>query len=512
MPSLNGSEPVARSLSGLLRAVAEVLPESDRSITGIAANSRDVQPGYLFVAIEGTEADGHDFVHDAVRRGAAAIVAEHMVDDVPVPVFEVRDARRALASLAAEWYGHPADRLTLVGITGSLGKTSVLTLLECILNAAGQPVAAIGSEIVGIRFGRELDLGTDHTTPDPLTLHQGLRAVLDAGAEVACMEVTSHALDQERVHGLKFAAGIFTNLVSGEHLDYHGAFEDYVEIKLRFLDHLADGAPLIYGADGPLLTGNLPEEEHRLIGCGFGESADVSIVDVETSVHGTSYRLRIGNKLDRADGGTISPTDIPLEVPLLGRPHVLNSAFAATAALCLGIDAGAIRRGLADFPPPHRRMELLRIGGFLVLDDTAGHPDSVDAVFEVVDALPYGRLHTVAAVRGSRGPEINSQLALALAAAHQSRSAQPLIVTDSADAVDAHNVVSGDERESFLGGLGNHVEFEHFTELRSALRAAVDRVDEGDLLVLIGAQGMIAGADILRELTSAAAPHASDAS
>jgi hypothetical protein len=154
---------------------------------------------------------------------------------------------------------HPADELLLAGITGTLGKTSVLAMLEHILLHAGVRVGAIGSEIIGIRLGEDLDLETPHTTPDPLRLHHGLRRLADAGATMACMEVTSHALDQERVHGLQLDLGLFTGLVPLEHTDYHAVFEDYVEIKLRFRDLLRPVAPLVFNGDSALLRARLAE-------------------------------------------------------------------------------------------------------------------------------------------------------------------------------------------------------------------------------------------------------------
>lgn len=493
-----------RSLQTALEPIAPRADADDREVTGITADSRDVSPGYIFVAVPGTDTDGHAFVDEAVAKGAAAIVAEHEVGDVPVPVVQVEDARRALADLAAAWYGNPADELAIVGITGSLGKTSVLTTIESILQEAGITTAAIGSEIVGIRVQDRVEIDTQHTTPDPMTLHDGFRQVRDKGAQIACMEVSSHAIDQERVHGLQFAAGIFTNLVALEHQDYHGSFEEYVKVKSRFFDHLEEGAPLVYGIDSPKLRALLADRQLKPISCGFDENADVRISKMHMSADGTSYQLEVRTPLRRHDGSTLDPSTIPLQLRRLGRPHVLNSAFAATIALYLGADPDAIRRALAALPAPARRMQLLPIGDFHVLDDTAGHPDSIDAVFDTVDHLSYRRLHVVTAVRGLRGTEINSELADALARSYQAHPFDSLIVTDSADTVDELNEVTPDEREAYLGTLRQQgVSPEHEERLEDALKTVLERAEEGDLVVLIGAQGMIEGAEMLRALTGA---------
>ncbi|MDQ3604619.1 MAG: Mur ligase family protein, partial [Gemmatimonadota bacterium] len=215
--SLNAQESsTARSprplstLTGALRALHSPVERGELLIHRISRDSRQVQPGDLFVAIRGTSADGNDAIPQAVANGALAVVVEREVENRGVLVVRVENTRRAWAELAAAWYGHPAERLPLVGITGTLGKTSVLKMLEAILAEAGRRAGTIGS--LGIRFGGEVE-DTGHTVPDALVLQHALLRMVEADAELAVMEVTSHALLQDRVHGLSFALGIFTNLV-----------------------------------------------------------------------------------------------------------------------------------------------------------------------------------------------------------------------------------------------------------------------------------------------------------
>src|SRR5690606_5140809 len=218
--------------------------------------------------------DGHRFLADAVARGALAAVVE-AGSEVPagVPALMVADTRVALAELGAAWYGRPADRLALVGITGTIGKTSVLSILAVILDRAGIPAGTIGS--LGIRFGDTVR-ATRLTTPDALTLHSALAHMLAGGARLAAMEVTSHALVQQRVHGLRFGLGVFTNLTLLEHLEYHGSFRRYVEAKLRYFDHLERGAPLVYTAGDRLVHALVRDRRGaRPVGCGPGGTVSV---------------------------------------------------------------------------------------------------------------------------------------------------------------------------------------------------------------------------------------------
>jgi UDP-N-acetylmuramoyl-L-alanyl-D-glutamate--2,6-diaminopimelate ligase len=496
---MSEGDSLTRPLSALLAAGGLPAGDDDRPIAGVTADSREMRRGSLFVAIPGTEEDGHQFVDEAVEGGAAAIVSERDLGPREVPVIRVDDARRALARLAAAWYDHPAERLALVGITGSLGKTSVLTFLEATLEEAGVRVGAIGSEIVGMRVHDRFDVATPNTTPDPVTLHRGLRVMADSGARLAAMEVSSHAIDQDRVYGLQFTTGVFTNLVPLEHQDYHGTFDNYVATKCGFFDLVAPGAPLIVGADSPRLLQEAASRGRAVMRCGFDEDAEIRITDVAFTSKGTRFTLDIRAPLARAGGGALEPTAIPVETRLLGRPHLINSAFAAAAALTISDDVAAVQRGLAAIEPPHRRMELLEIQDLLVLDDTAGHPDSLDAVFDVAGQLPHRQMHVVAAIRGRRGPDINARLAATLAAQHARTPLASLIATDSSDTVGEADRVADEERQAFLDAArSGGAAIEHVPDLDDALARIIDRLEGGDLLVLVGAQGMRAGADLLR--------------
>lgn len=465
-------------------------------IQRIVRDSRWAQPGDLFVAIRGANADGHDAIPDAVTRGAVAVVVEREVADPGVPVVRVANTRRAWAELAAAWYGHPTRRLPLVGITGTLGKTSVLKLLEAVLGEAGLRVGSIGS--LGIRFGGEVE-ETGHTVPDALVLQRAFARMVEGGAELAAMEVTSHALLQDRVHGLSFDLGIFTNLVPLEHMEYHGSFEQYARAKSLYFDHLKPGAPVVYAAGDRVVRALLEEREIPAIGCGAGDEAWIRVRQLGMDTERTRLSVRVQRPLPRLDGGPFAPAEFPLELRLLGRSHTSNVGLAATAALCLGAEVEAVQRALAAFPPPRRRMEILHRGRFTVLDDTVGHPDSISAVFEVAEQLAPRRIHAVVAVRGQRGEEINRRTAGAIAIWTERVPLASLIVTRSLEAADERNRVDPGEHAAFTDRLreGGY-DFEEHERLEDAVRAVLERAGEGDLVLLLGAQGMDAGAEIVR--------------
>ncbi|HKB27514.1 MAG TPA: Mur ligase family protein, partial [Candidatus Limnocylindrales bacterium] len=239
-------ELVARlRLEGRLRAVAGSI--ADLTITGISDDSRRLAPGELFVAVPGLRVDGHDFVAEAVRRGAPAVVVEHAISGVPAAIGQltVDSAPKALASAAAWWFGDPSRDLTVVGVTGTNGKTTTSFLAEAALEAVGWPTGLIGT--IGIRVGSELRRNeVPNTTPGALELQALLREMVGVGERAAVIETSSHGLAADRVASVAYDAAIFTNL-SHEHLDFHGTIEAYQAAKLSLFERLPavakDGRP-----------------------------------------------------------------------------------------------------------------------------------------------------------------------------------------------------------------------------------------------------------------------------
>jgi UDP-N-acetylmuramoyl-L-alanyl-D-glutamate--2,6-diaminopimelate ligase len=492
---------LTRALTEVLAAVrgANCPPHIARlPVTGITMDSRQVQKGNLYLAIPGTRVDGHDYVADAAARGACAAVVEREVSVAGVPVIRVPNSRRALAEVAAEWHGNPAERLSVVGVTGSFGKTTVVMMLDAIAAAAGQPMGAIGSEMVGIRLHGQVLEQSPYTTPDALLLHRAFAMLRDRGADRVAMEVTSHALAQERVHGVGFDLGVFTNLAPLEHKEYHPTFEHYVRSKLRFFEHLRPGAPLVYFAEDPSLQRLVPGLPVTPISCGTGADAAVRFEVDRVSMDGTRIRLSVRKPLPRWTDRDLPPQEFALDLPLLGQPYTRNAAFAATVALIMGAEVGHIRQALGAFTPPRRRMQVIPCGEFTVLDDTAQHPDSLSAVFKVVRQLPHRHLHIAYAIRGQRGPEINHQLATALGIWASQVDIDTLVLTSSVEAVDERNRVEDSEKEAFVRGLSEGgVRFEARARLDEAVQAVLDRAGAGDLVLFLGPFGMHGAARIL---------------
>jgi UDP-N-acetylmuramoyl-L-alanyl-D-glutamate--2,6-diaminopimelate ligase len=490
-------EPAGMRLEQLCRGVDGAdLPDAaaQLDVKAVRSDSRMVEPGDLFVAVPGEEQDGAEFVVQAVQRGAIAVVAQHAVE-APVPVIRVPDARRALAELAAESHGRPADAMVLAGITGTLGKTSVLTMLREVLEAASIPVGTVGS--LGVHYAGYEDT-TPNTTPGALALQQAMAGMVAAGTRVMAMEVTSHAIVQGRVHGLMYDVGIFTNLTMLEHMEYHGSFAGYAQAKLRYFDYLKPHAPLIYAAGDRVVSAAARRHSGPRIPVGGG-GAVVSVRRNRLTLDGTSITLTMKRPLPRVDGGEVPPSSLPLQLAALGRTNISNAALAATTALCLGADPNAIRTAMAAMQPPRRRLEVLRRSGPAIIDDTVGHPDSITGVFEVAQRVRHRRLHILFGIRGQRGPVINQRDAEALAIWSRSVPVDTLITTSSTDTADERNTVTDEERSAFLDVVeGSEPRHRHVERLEDAVDEIMNEAGPDDLVLLLGAQGMDAAAGLVQ--------------
>lgn len=461
--------------------------QADPDITSITEDSRRVTLGTLFVAVPGTRLDGHDFVADAIRRGAAAIVAERSNGDLPVPLRLVPSSRSALARLAARFYDDPARDLHLIGFTGTFGKTGTSEVVRALLDVGGRHTGVVGS--LGARYDRMHFRPSELTTPAPMDLHGVLRRLRDGGADTVVMEVTTHALRLGRIEGLRFADALIAAILPGEHTDFHRNYHDYVAAKRRLLEFLDTDAILAYDADNPAARAIASEAGSRttaglsLVGRPRQGPHDVAISDVVLDDRGASMTLH-GRRLRST---------------LLGRANVRNVGLALTLALARGVDLGRAAAVLEGLRPLRRRLERLEIGGRLVIDDTAAHPASFAAAFEVADLIPRNRLIVAYAVRGHRGTYINWRNAQALAELSAMQFADALIVTAALDEVAAEDHPTTEEIDATKRAIGERgIDFAWHDTLATAMEDVARRSQPGDLIMLLGAQAMNRGAELLR--------------
>jgi UDP-N-acetylmuramoyl-L-alanyl-D-glutamate--2,6-diaminopimelate ligase len=361
-------------------------PEGDCDIAHLAVDSRGVVPGTLFVAVRGSVADGHRFIPQAVAQGAAAIVAEQAVD-AAIPVIVVRDGHHAAQVLAAAWYDSPASQLRIVGITGTNGKTTTTAMMRHLLNR-DHDAGSIGTLGAFDGNGDPVESSAGSlTTPGLLDLQATFRAMVDRGVRHVAMETSSHALDQGRLDGIAFAAGVFTNLTR-EHLDYHLTMEHYLGAKLRLADHVETHGVLSVNADDPAWQPLRPDR--RTISWGIAPDADVTVADAVYASSGT--RFTFGGRFGTGEAF----------IPFLGEFNVANAAGAATVMLGFGMPLGEVIERLASAPQVPGRMERLADQPFTVLRDYAHTPDAFERVLAMLRPLVPGRLFILFGCGGDR--------------------------------------------------------------------------------------------------------------
>jgi len=361
----------------LLRGVDVRAEVTDVDITSVTADSRLVKPGALFVAIPGTAMDGAKFVPQALEKGAAAVVLPVAGSQLPGDrqpatgnFVTVDDARAALATIAANFYNNPASKLSIVGVTGTSGKTTTTKMIESIFDATSEPVGLIGT--IEYRAGDER-LSADRTTPDAVVLQEWFAKMVDAGVKRAVMEVSSHALALKRTHGVRFAAAVFTNL-SQDHFDFHKDFEDYFQAK-RILFTQTDAA--VINADDPYGRRLIDEFKGAMT---FGRAnADITS-EIEPTVGGLHGKLRtpIG--------------DIDVDSRLIGLPNLYNWMGAVGGAIVAGCTREQIEAGIRNLASVRGRFESVgQAPSPVVIVDYAHKPDALEKLLHAVRELAGGK-------------------------------------------------------------------------------------------------------------------------
>nr|MBF0222500.1 UDP-N-acetylmuramoyl-L-alanyl-D-glutamate--2,6-diaminopimelate ligase [Desulfobulbaceae bacterium] len=385
----------------------------------ITSDSRQVTPGTLFVAINGGAVDGHEFIDRAICNGCVAVVADRRWaaenrTSIEVPLIGVEDTRKALGDLAVALYGNPAQGMSLVGVTGTNGKTTTTYILENIITCAGGKPGVIGT--INYRFGGN-EIAATHTTPEPVNLQKTLRLMKDSGVTHVVMEVSSHALEQKRLEGLKFDAALFTNLTR-DHLDYHADMESYYSAKKKlFTEYLKDGgfACLILDEDSSAATGNenWGERLAKELQCCAGANGDQPLINVQTC--GKNQQADIHVELQKSSfsglcGSIYAKTKrIDFTSQLVGDFNAKNILGAGAVAISLGFDQKAIGAGISGVTVVPGRMERVcfspgqnNVEALTVFVDYAHTPDALENVLNAVQIIKKERIFLVFGCGGDR--------------------------------------------------------------------------------------------------------------
>jgi len=453
-------------------------------ISGITHDSREVVGGNLFVALTGGSFDGHAYIQDAINKGAAAVIGECRVSISKVPYFQTGNSRLALAHLAAAYYGFPSRKLTVIGVTGTDGKTTTVNLIYNILVSCGLKAGMIST--VNAVIGDEvIDTGFHVTTPEAPKIQQLLRKMVDHGLTHVVIEATSHGLEQHRVSACDFDLGIVTN-ITHEHFDYHGDYDNYLNAKAALLTGLVDTSDkksgnyriAVINQDDQSyehLKRILIDEKYqkiKTIEYGFGERSNIQALNIENIDNGLRFDLKWANSQHE------------IRTLLIGEYNAYNILAAiATTAIGLGLDIHCVLEGVASLSRISGRMERIDLGqNFSAIVDFAHTPNALKVALETSRNRTNKR---VIAVFGSAGLR-DRQKRRMMAATSISFADISILTAEDPRTESLDDILSemADEAQKH-GGVENET-FYRIPDRGAAIRKAVELADEDDLVIICG--------------------------
>ena len=457
-------------INTLLSAIIteEILGDINNNVqvTSLTSDSRTVIPGAMFVAVRGPVSDGHDYISQAVAKGAIVIIAEELpvMGHTGVVFVKVSNSAVALGYLASQWYDNPSRQLTLVGVTGTNGKTTTATLLYEMARVWGLKAGLLST--VENRVAERV-LPSVNTTPSPIETNRLLREMVDCGCSFAAMEVSSHGMTQHRTAGLRFAAGVFTNLTR-DHLDYHGTFKAYLEAKKSFFDSLPPSAFALVNADdrnGKVMVQNT---RARVLTYGLSGTPD--------------YRGQIVS--DSFEGMELSLNDIHIHTPFIGRFNAYNLTAVFGTWVALGHNATDTAVALSRLTPVAGRFQTLRgENGTVAIIDYAHTPDALENVLKTINEIAKGRNRVITVFGCGGDRDAGKRPIMGSIAAMNSDS---LIITSDNPRNENPDDIAAQILEGAAGATAAKAEVRVVLDRAEAIRHAICGATPGSIVLIAG--------------------------
>ena len=453
-------------LNELLKKIqpVDIIGSTDKEIAGVCIDSRQAEQGYLFMAMRGTQTDGHTYIPAAIGKGAVAVLCEELPQELAedVTYIRVKDSEEAVGLVATTFYGDPTDKMELVGVTGTNGKTTVATLLYHTFRYFGYKVGLISTVC---NYIDDQPVPTEHTTPDPITLNRLLGQMADAGCKYAFMEVSSHSIAQKRISGLRFAGGIFTNLTR-DHLDYHKTVENYLRAKKKFFDDLPKTAFSLVNLDdknGLVMTQNTRSKVYTY--------SLRSLADFKGKVLESHF-----------EGMLLDFNNRELAVHFIGRFNAYNLLAVFGAAVLLGKREEDVLIALSTLHPVAGRFDAVRSPqGYTAIVDYAHTPDALANVLNAIHGVLEGRGKVITVVGAGGNRDKGKRPLMAQEAARQS---DRLIITSDNPRFEEPQDIMND----MLAGLSKEdmQKTIAIADRREAIRTACMLAQKGDVVLVAG--------------------------
>lgn len=469
--------------------------DKEIEIKNIAFHTDDVAEGGIFVAIKGYVTDGHKFIKKAKEMGAEIAVVEDYSDE-EIKQIRVKNSRIALADMATNFYEDPSKDMKVIGITATNGKTTTAFMVDSILEEDKRKTGMIGTVLT--RYA-DVMIPSVLTTPESLTLQSYFRDMKDKGVTDVTMEVSSSAQELYRNKNIDFDIVTFNNL-GREHIDQHGSFENYFRYKSRLIRHAKEGALAILNADDEKIISLKDKTKAQVLSFSLeNNEADFGIQDLDLSTGKGKFVFKINRDIKIKDF-ILEKSEFEIELGSVGYSSVMNSIVAIIVALCLEIDRETIKKALKDFKGVERRFELIFDEEFKILDDHFANEKNIDATMETLKEMDYKNLNILYAIRGKRGVEVNREITERLVKWIKILKPKSLSATLSKDTVKEKDRVTDEELKVFKDILEkNNIECKIYDTLEESVNDSIDLLENDDVLLLAGCQGMDKGAVFVKE-------------
>ncbi|MFS0673337.1 Mur ligase family protein [Ornithinibacillus sp. 179-J 7C1 HS] len=465
-------------------------------IHNVSYHSQKVQEGDLFVCVKGYKTDGHKYLGDAVKRGAVAAVVEDVQENIDIPQFVVKNSRVALARLGARFYQDPSSKLNMIGITATNGKTTTTYMTNAILENEGRRTGLIGTVIV--KNGDE-SIPAELTTPESLDLQRYLHDMVQNDVTHVTMEVSSAALELYRVEGVKYDI-VSLNNMSKEHMEMHGTFERYFEVKSSLIRDASEDSFAILNLDDQYSALLVDKTKAKVISFGIeNKNGYIHCKNLDLSTGRGKFTVEILKPFE-ANGITYEPSEFEVELAVPGLHSVYNAMVAIIAGLISGVRISTIQKTLKEFTGVPRRFEFIYEQDIKVVDDHFANPGNINVTLQTLDFMDYEQLQLVYAIRGQRGATINRENAEVIVEWADKLKIKEVIATRSVSHTTSKDEVTDDEVKAFLEVMDKaNITVHLYDELPDAIHLALSNANKGDLVLLAGCQGMDYGAGIALE-------------
>jgi UDP-N-acetylmuramoyl-L-alanyl-D-glutamate--2,6-diaminopimelate ligase len=435
----------------------------DVEITGITNDSRKVRPGYLYVAIKGYKADGHNFIKKSLECGAQAIVSEEKLSlDTSIPQIVVRNTRKALSSLSCCFYNNPSQKINVVGVTGTNGKTTTTFLTKSIIEKAGYEAGLIGT--INYQIGEKM-ITAQETTPESVELQRLIAEMVAAKMKFAVMEVSSHSAIQHRIENIDFKTAVFTN-ITAEHLDYHKTISNYMNAKVELFKNLRKDSFAVLNADDEFSEYFADRTNAKILWYGIKNDADIKAEICRESTSDIMIKLKYSGK------------EIDMKMPFVGVHNVYNVLAAVASAISLGFELDVIKSGIETAPTVPGRLESVPCNrGFEVVVDYAHTPHALETVLQALRNLVKGRILLVFGCGGDRDKEKRPLMGRIA----DEKSDIFWLTNDNPRSEDPLNIIDG-IKVGIKPGRSFHTQINRHKAIADALSEATD----GDLVLVAG--------------------------